>query len=313
MDPTLLAVVLFLSVTLITSTILMVVRDLYAGRRLALQRRLGSDQDTTVVQQLPSAEGSRGSGFTNRIDRFFHRLTFEGGFTFAPEASFLMAAGVGILLGGSLFVWREDLLLAFAGLAVGMLVVIAVFAILRRRRLRRIREQLPDVVDSIARGVRAGESLDQSITSVGQSAGAPLGVEMCRVSKQLEMGLSMEAAMEGLIRRAPINEMRILAATFLVQRQAGGNLPLTLERLAKVIRDRLSYYRQFRAATAATRIGAILIALAGPAVIVFLATFQPDYLASFVEIRLGMILLFVAIILQVLGVVWIFRLLRTHY
>jgi len=127
------------------------------------------------------------------------------------------------------------------------------------------------------------------------------------------MGLSMEAAMRSLTRRAPLTEMRILAATFMVQRQTGGNLPLTLERLAGVIRDRLSYYRQFRASTAASRIGTVLIALAGPAVAAYMLIWQPDYIRNFAEMPGGWTLLAIAIVLQVIGLAWILSLLRSDY
>ncbi len=99
----------------------------------------------------------------------------------------------------------------------------------------------------------------------------------------------------------------------MVQRRTGGNLPLTLERLARVVRDRLSYYRQFRAATAAGRLSALVIALAGPLLVAYMMTFQPDYIEMLFTTRLGQILLGLAITLQVIGIFWIWRLVRTDY
>jgi tight adherence protein B len=176
-----------------------------------------------------------------------------------------------------------------------------------------LREQFPDAVDMLARSIRAGETLDQAIETVGVAARDPMGTEFRRCARHLDMGLSVDAAMQALTRRAPIFETRILAATLMVQRRTGGNLPLTLERLAKVVRDRLSYYRQFRAATASARLSALIIALAGPLLLAFMFYFQPDYIDDLFTTRLGQMLLAVAIVLQVIGVIWIFRLLRTSY
>jgi tight adherence protein B len=127
------------------------------------------------------------------------------------------------------------------------------------------------------------------------------------------MGLSMDSAMRALTYRAPLPEVRILAATLTVQRHAGGNLPITLERLVRVIRDRISYRRQFRATTAAGRISTIMIALAGPLVFAYLFIWQRDYLREFLELPQGQMLLVLAIVLQVIGLLWIYRLLSTDY
>ena len=73
--------------------------------------------------------------------------------------------------------------------------------------------------------------------------------------------------MRALTRRVDMVEVQLLASTLVVQRRAGGDLPEAMESLARVVRDRLNYQRQFRAATAAGRLSTILIALVGPALV----------------------------------------------
>ena len=99
-----------------------------------------------------------------------------------------------------------------------------------------------------------------------------------------------------------------------MQRRTGGDLPTALQSLARVIRDRLNYYRQFRAATAAARLSSILIGLTGPAIAVGMWMLQPEYLRHFLEQPGGpqtvLRLIIVATCLYVLGIVWIVKLLR---
>lgn len=303
---------LFGMVALITAAVLMVVRDVIVRRRLAVAERLES-QVPLEVPRLSRGDEAYGSGLTGRIDRSFNSLVGEIDVAAGPEAAFLMLVALGVSLAGVLFLWREDLFLAEAGMIVGMLVGLIVFLFLRARRRKLLREQFPDAVDLLARSIRAGETLDQAVETVGNVTKAPLGTEFRRCARHLDMGLSVDAAMQGLVRRAPIFETRILAATLMVQRRTGGNLPLTLERLARVVRDRLSYYRQFRAATAAGRLSALVIALAGPLLVAYMMTFQPDYIEMLFTTRLGQILLGLAITLQVIGIFWIWRLVRTDY
>jgi tight adherence protein B len=99
----------------------------------------------------------------------------------------------------------------------------------------------------------------------------------------------------------------------MVQRRAGGSLPITLERLARVVRDRLSYQRQFRAATAAGRMSMIIILLAGPLVMAYMWFWQREYIQNFITSPQGHFLLVVAVILQIIGSLWVLSLIRADY
>jgi tight adherence protein B len=173
--------------------------------------------------------------------------------------------------------------------------------------------QFPDAMDLLARAVHAGESLDQALTLAGDAGTEPLATEFRRSAGQLEMGLSLDAAMRTFTRRVPLMESRIFAAAALVQRQSGGNLGLTLDRLAAAFRDRLNYRRQFRAMTAAARGGAILIAIVAVLISVYVLIFRRDYLQAFLESNLGLALLISAIVAQIIGVAWALWLLRTSH
>jgi len=98
-----------------------------------------------------------------------------------------------------------------------------------------------------------------------------------------------------------------------VQRRTGGNLSQTLERLSTVIRDRLSYQRQFQAATGSSRMATILIAAAGPFVFTYMLIFQPDYMGQFFNLAGGWTLLSIAVVLQIVGLIWVANLLKNRY
>jgi tight adherence protein B len=312
-DPTLTTLILFLAIGLVTLAAAMVLRDLFVLRGQAVGRRLQEQEAEVPLGRLPLAEDAPRRGITGKFDFWFDRLIEEMDLDISTPAAFLMAVACGLLVGGVMFLWQENVLAASGGMLAGMVIAIGFFAFRRARRRRAIREQLPDVMELLARASRAGQSVDQAIDLVGETAREPLGTEFRRCARQLEMGLSMDAAMRALSRRAPISETRILAATFMVQRRAGGNLPLTLERLAKVIRDRLSYRRHYRAATAAGRISAIVIAVATTLIALYLIVWQRQYMANLLDTTPGQIMLAVALGLQAFGLFWVYRMLRTDY
>lgn len=302
-------IVLFVGIALTLFALFMAVRDLFLRSATLIERRLENGRHAPPPLPL-DAGAAAGDGESTG---WFARMVNEAGTIFTPPAAFQFAAAVGLLLGGGLFLWRDDPYLGAAGVVIGMLLVVGFFSFRRARRLLEMRNQLPEVVEFLAHAVRAGESLDQAMTTVGQTARGPVAVELRHCANQLSMGLSFESAMQTLTRRAPLTEMRIFAAALLVQRRAGGNLPTTLERLAAVFRDRLSYQRHFRAATAAVRTGALVIVSVGAAVIAYTVLLQPEYMRPLLENPVGRLMLAAAVFLQVIGITWALWLLRSEY
>ncbi len=309
---TLLPIVIFAAIALFVATVIMIVRDLVVGDRGEIEERLNPQFNDGSIERLPTARDGPSLSH-GRLSRWFHTLLIQSGMPFSPETGFLLAVFIGLVLGGALFVWFESMILLGVGIAVGIAGVTGFFYFRRHQRIIAVQHQLPEVMEMLARAVRAGESLEQAVLLTGDTVADPLGTEFRRCARHLEMGLSMEAAMRALTRRAPISETRILATTLVVQRQTGGSLPVTLERLANVIRDRISYKRQFRAVTASGRLSAVLITMAAPLVLAYFFIFQRNYIADFIESTQGQSLLGVSAGLMVIGLMWVYGILRIDY
>jgi tight adherence protein B len=307
MQPALLSLVVFAAISLLLGAVLLVVRDLRASRRPVADPARGPKGAELASIALPSAADE------DRVGAQFTRLVTETGWDITPDAALLLAIAMGLALGGGLFLWRDDALAAAAGAILGFLAAGGWLFYLRSRRLRAIREQLPDVLDLMARSVRAGQSVDQAIALAGDSDFQPVAAEFRRCAKQLDAGLSLDAAIRALVRRVPLAEMRVLAVTLIVQRQTGGSLPTALERLAAVFRDRLNYFRQFRAATAAGRGSALLIAAIAIGIDVVVIAGRPEYARELVESAAGQIMLAISLALQILGLAWAFWVFRSNY
>ena len=308
MDTTLL-LYLSLVVVLFGTTAVLVMRDLRSAQLAG-----GNAAQQAGVSMLPAPVADSFQGpMTDRIDWRFRRLIYQTGLNISPEPAFLFIILCGLLVGGTVFVMRDDLLEGVLASIPVMILPVAFFVVRRNRRLAAIRNQLPEVMDLMSRAVRAGETLDQAMGQVGRSMPAPLGMEFERCARQLDMGLSLPATMRALTARAPLTEIRILSATFNVQRRSGGNLAVTLDRLASVIRDRLSFQRAFMAATGASRIATVVVSLAGPTVFTYMMLFEPDYVGQFFTVPGGQVLLGMACGLQVLGLAWVAGLLRNDY
>ncbi len=295
------------SVLCVTVALALVLRELFGSANGAAMLKVGGlRRPFNVTDELPSAS------LTGRLDQGFERLVLESGVATSPLAAFFWLLFLGLAVGGAMFIWRDQALAGIAGVLIGMGGGLVWMMRQRSVRYRLMREALPDVVDLMSRAVRAGESLDQSIQLIGDETTGPLGQEFQLCSRQLDMGMSISAVMKSLMRRVRLPEIRILATTLMVHRQTGGNLALTLERMSGVIRDRLNYVRQMQASTGAGRISAFMIALAGPIMFLLMFTLQYEHLKIMFEQPLGQSLLVAAVVLELVGIVWVLNLLKAE-
>jgi tight adherence protein B len=162
----------------------------------------------------------------------------------------------------------------------------------------------------LARGTRAGQSVEQAVRLVASESGGVLGPEFRRCSQQLEMGRGFDKALKTLAGRVCIVEMRILATTLIVQRQTGGRLSETLDRMAEVVRDRLTAHRQIKASSGAGRTSTLVIASVAPIAYLAMFLFHRPHVQYLFDDPLGRLLLLLALVLEVIGLGWVFYLLR---
>jgi tight adherence protein B len=307
MDSALLPLVIYLTVALMAAAVFLLLRDLWGRRHAPTDPRAGN-----VETLLPSASAAAAAD-ARKNESWLGALAVETGSGLTGQTALLLMVLVALAIGGGLYLWRDNPLAGAVGAMLGVLVILAVLYVLRSRRYRAIRDQLPDVMDLMARAVRAGESLDQAIALAGDSGLRPVGSEFRYCASQMRMGLSLESAIRGMVDRVPLIETRILAMTLIVQRRRGGSLPSTLERLARVFRDRATFYRQFQASTALGRGSAVLIALVALGLDVFVIFGNSEFAEALLVTNAGRIMLVTAIALQIIGITWAVWLFRSRY
>ena len=306
---TLVSIIVFVAITLSVIAAGMWIRDLFfagAGMSGAVVPAGRLRRQPTIFDAAPQ------KSLFGRIDQGFERLVAESGSQFTSSAFFLLLLLCAIVAGGILGFFQDDPLLGIGGAMVGLLLPLLLISIQRMRRMKQIREELPVVIDMIARTTRAGKSVDQTIELVAAEVSGPLGAEFRQCSRQLEMGRSFDKAVWSMASRVRLVEMQILATTLVVQRGSGGNLSETLDRMAAVVRDRLDGYRQMMAATGAGRVSTMIVASIGPLAFLFLLLLHRPHLQLMFDDPLGRLLLVLALLLEIAGLAWVFALLRSE-
>lgn len=160
----------------------------------------------------------------------------------------------------------------WAGVAAGALALLlprAALSRIRRRQLERFRGQLPDFLILLSGSLRAGSGLSLALSRSATASPAPLRPQIEKVLADLRLGVSLTEAFASLERRAPLEEVSLLATVFRLGSDTGGSLAQSLDSLAQATRRKLAIESKIRALTAQGRMQAWVMALL-PALILFL-------------------------------------------
>lgn len=309
MDLTIISILIFSVIVFGVMALYLIFRDLNQPATATAGSGTGPRRFRRQVNVFDEAPAD---GLLAKLDQRFEWLVLESGDASSPNAVFLMLVACGLLLGGSVFVIFDAVLPGLIGMGVGMAVPLGILAWRRNRRMNAIRQELPHVVDLLARAVRAGQTLDDAIALIGEDFDGPLGQEFAKCSRQLQMGRSMVTVMQSLASRIRLMEIRVLASVLIVHRQTGGDLARALDRMSAVIRDRLNFRRQMKAATASGRFVATIIVIAAPILYLVAFLWQPDHFGILWEHQWGRIAVIASFVLMIIGIIWVARILRSE-
>jgi tight adherence protein B len=166
----------------------------------------------------------------------------------------LTGCGFAFVLAGYLVYLRFSNLLVALG--VGLLAGAAPFAYVlfkRGKRLDSFQQGLPEALDLMVSALRAGHSLVAAMGSVARECADPIGCEFKACFDEQNYGLEMKTAMDNMINRVPLQDLRIVATAIMIQKESGGNLAEVLDKTSHVVRERFRLKRQVAVHTAQGR------------------------------------------------------------
>lgn len=123
----------------------------------------------------------------------------------------------------------------------------------RTKRMDVFQQGLPEAMDLMVSALRAGHSLVAAIGSVARECAPPVGSEFKNCFEEQNYGLELKTAMDNMIKRIPLQDLRIFATAVMIQKESGGNLAEVLDKTAYVIRERFRLKRQVGVHTAQGR------------------------------------------------------------
>jgi tight adherence protein B len=168
-------------------------------------------------------------------------------------------------------------------------------------RLSAFNKQLADTITLLSNSLRAGSSFLQSIELVSRETPPPMGEEMGRVVREVNLGLGMEEALNNLVRRIRSDDLDLMVTAIGVQQQVGGNLAEILDTIAFTIRERVRIKGEINTLTAQGRMSGYLVAFLPIGIAVALNFINPSFMQPLFTQLLGQILLGVGGVMMIIG------------
>lgn len=180
----------------------------------------------------------------------------------------------------------------------------------RKKRLKQLREQLPDAFDLMARVMRSGQTVSQALQAVSEEFSMPISGEFGYCYEQMNLGLPPDTAMRDLAQRTGVLEIRIFVLAVIVHRQSGGNLSELLEKLSTVVRDRFRIRGMIDSLTAQGRLQAAILLSLPPGMFVLMAVMRPEYELMLLDYPW---MIAAALISMAVGALWIRSIVNFDY
>ena len=150
---------------------------------------------------------------------------------------------------------------------------------LKKRREKKFLDALPDAVEVIVRGVKAGLPLFDSIKVVVADAPEPLRSEFAAIIETQTIGMPLGEACQRLFDRMPLPEANFFGIVIAIQTKSGGNLSEALGNLAKVLRDRRKMAAKIQAMSMEAKASAAIIGSLPPVVMIGVYIMTPEYIS----------------------------------
>src|SRR5438477_8476524 len=196
-------------------------------------------------------------GILRRLQSYIEQanLKYRAADVFAVSNAILIIFFFLFTLVGMLFFVRLLISAAFASIPIVYIMRV------RRRRLRKFEELLPDAIDLFTRTMRAGHNIHSGLETIANETADPLRMEFKKLMEELALGSQMEPALHGLGKRIPILDLKFFITSLILQRQTGANMVSVLESLSMLVRERLNMAAKLKAHTAQQRFSAGLLCM----------------------------------------------------
>lgn len=238
------------------------------------------------------------------------RLLRQAEMKWSPATLILMSLAA-FAIPGYLLELRTGSMLFGAGLGLVLGFAPICFVLLKRmKRFGKFEQGLPEALDLIVSALRAGHALQAAMGLVSRECPDPVGGEFRVAFDEQNFGLDMRTALDHLVERIPLQDLKMAVTAIIIQRESGGNLAEVLDKTAYMIRQRFRLKKQIMVHTAQGRLTGLILTILPIALGIGLYIINPENMRLLWTRDIGIKLLIAAGISLVIGTVAIQKIVR---
>ncbi len=177
--------------------------------------------------------------------------------------------------------------------------------IIREKRAKKVRAELPDALDMVANSLSAGLTLPQALLRNLDHFPPLVAEEFARIIYDTRLGYSIGGAFDNFARRLPISDVQMIAIATKIGAAHGGNIAESLRMLSGLLRDNMAFEDELKAMTTEGRMQAIVMSLLPMVLILLLSIVKRDLMAPLFTTVTGWVTLGVLFGMQGLAYLWI--------
>ncbi len=287
-------------------------------RRHLRQRLLEERRENLVKAQIfKTAQGAKQGLMVTFLEKIGYRIwldslqinllqagIYQSPGNYLSKAAILASAG--IILGQ----FKQSYLIS---LGLGAVLGAAPFfmvAIKKKRRGALIERQMPDVMELLARSMRAGHTLPSAMELASSETPHPLGTELRMAYEEQRLGISLADALQHMVGRVDCRDLRYFVTAVLIQTETGGNLAEIMEKIGSLIRERIRVKGKIRGLTAEGRLSATVLGGLPFAMFIILYIIHKSYVMTLFVDPWGKRLLMAGIMSLTLGILSMRRIIQ---
>lgn len=181
---------------------------------------------------------------------------------------------------------------------------------MRKQRMRRFEEQMPDALIMLSGAMRAGASLNIALENLVKEQPAPLSQEFELFMREQRVGVDFEVSLANMEKRIPLQDFSMFSSALRINREIGGNLAEIIESLGSTLRMKHQMEGKIESLTAQGKMQGIVMTGLPVLLAVLLYLLEKESMEKLWTTSVGWGVLSVIIIMEAMGYIMINKITR---
>lgn len=305
-------IILTVSFALLVFVTVFIIASLLSSNKIASNKRLeelkkkeGDAADIALIKHESKLTQRRknkknNNSFFEKMASSLYKELQAADIKMRPEEFLTIWLIVSVVPASLVVMFTGNAAIAVILLVVGLVIPMMYVKNKQKSRVKKFDNQLADALMIACSCLKSGLSFTQAMETIAKDMDAPISTEFSYVIQELNMGTSMDDALENMGKRIKSSYLSLMISAVLVQRQTGGNLSRILENISNSIKEKMKLRKELKAATASGRMTGMIVGCMPVVILGMFALVNFDFIKPLFTTTIGHTCLIIAAILEII-------------